>query len=745
MKIFIGCVAALAIVAVLALVAVRLVSGQSLHLRSAVTLAVDHVASMVKAAADSQRVRTYSQGNHTNVVFLHHSVGNNLLEQGNLRQQMTAAGFSLWDHDYNGYGLTRPDGQPAGYSYNVPGDNTDPDGLAGIFKQPVLPLPLNTFSGLLQHEVIVFKSCFPASQIESDEELEQYKAYYLAMRDVMDQHPDKAFILLTTPPLNPVETNAENGARSRALADWLTSDAFRGGRPNLFVFDLFNQLAQSDPSSPEYNMLRADYRDSTDSHPNQRANETISPILADFIADSVESFRAGRGSAGSLPPLSSKAVYRPAGAAASFTPGTAPAAPAATDWPQVQNTPQRTGYSPEVLGTTFRVKWTHPFQPERVYPQVQAIVYAGKVYVGTANGNLYALNIETGAQAWKFAAGAPILNSVAASDGKVFFGAMDGAVYALNAANGALVWKNQVSTRLGISTAPVLADNKVMLGGRNGIFYALNPATGSIVWQHNVGAPILQTAAWNDGRAYFGAMDMHVYAIHTSNGARAWRSAKIPGMAFKDYWPVVHRGKVYVIPMSRTGLGVTDWTQVLNQAAQQAVLADYAAHPENYEKAMVALNEATGVEAPAVIYYPYQSMHGATAPPCVDRDGMFIVPALSPASEYRTGWGRLNVDSRILVELLSDGTQAGFGAGDETFNVTCTANLVLTLHTEEGNAHYTGAFNLATRTWTHIAAGYRNGQFSTNTQGGGGNPGSVADGVVYHISYHELIARSTTP
>jgi hypothetical protein len=74
---------------------------------------------------------------------------------------------------------------------------------------------------------------------------------------------------------------------------------------------------------------------------------------------------------------------------------------------------------------------------------------------------------------------------------------------------------------------------------------------------------------------------------------------------------------------------------------------------------------------------------------------------------------------------------------------TCTANLVLVFHTQEENANYTGAFNLNTRQWTHIPAGETNRQMSNNTQGGGGNPASVANGWVYHISFYELIARSS--
>lgn len=70
-----------------------------------------------------------------NVLFIHHSTGHNLIVQGKVREQLTAAGYAFWDHDYNPTGLTRPDGTRTGYSYNIPRDNTDPDGLAELFSQ----------------------------------------------------------------------------------------------------------------------------------------------------------------------------------------------------------------------------------------------------------------------------------------------------------------------------------------------------------------------------------------------------------------------------------------------------------------------------------------------------------------------------------------------------------------------------------------------------------------------------------
>ncbi|MBC7249838.1 MAG: hypothetical protein H5T62_06080 [Anaerolineae bacterium] len=253
----------------------------------------------VKALLD--RTPAQHRGDFTNVIFLHHSTGRNLINQGRVRQRLTAAGFQFWDHDYNWEGLIRPDGTRTGYSYGIPDDNTDPDGLARLFAQRVYPWPLNAFSGLMQHEVIAFKSCFPASNITSEEQLEQYKTWYLGMREVMDRYPDHIFIVISPPPLNPATTTPEVAARARAFADWLESDEFLAGHPNVFTFDFFDLLAEEDPSAPDFNMLRAEYRDGEDSHPNELANQTIGPLFADFIVEAVQTYRASLVGGGGTP------------------------------------------------------------------------------------------------------------------------------------------------------------------------------------------------------------------------------------------------------------------------------------------------------------------------------------------------------------------------------------------------------------------------------------------------------------
>lgn len=108
----------------------------------------------------------------------------------------------------------------------------------------------------------------------------------------MDKHRDKAFVVVTQPPLVPRATNREIAARARAFANWLKSPEYVNGHPNIFVFDLFQLLAEDDPLCPEANMLRAAYRgsDPEDSHPNERANQTVAPQLADFFDRAAKSY-----------------------------------------------------------------------------------------------------------------------------------------------------------------------------------------------------------------------------------------------------------------------------------------------------------------------------------------------------------------------------------------------------------------------------------------------------------------------
>ncbi len=252
------------------------------------------------------------QGDNLRIIFLHHSTGRNLIRHGGVRDliakrsEREGTNYEFWDHDYNEIGLTGPSGERMDVSFDVPDDNTDPDGLDRLFSQPVHDPPDNALSRLLGFDVIIFKSCFPVSAIRSQSQLEQYQLHYRSIRKTMSEHPGNLFIVVTPPPLvaRPFNqtilpssekwTNAADARRAREFSRWLVSQDFLDGLPNVATFDLFDHLAEPDTSRRQPNMLRAEYRSGRfglDAHPNPVANRAIAPILVDTLFESINIFQ----------------------------------------------------------------------------------------------------------------------------------------------------------------------------------------------------------------------------------------------------------------------------------------------------------------------------------------------------------------------------------------------------------------------------------------------------------------------
>jgi outer membrane protein assembly factor BamB len=424
------------------------------------------------------------------------------------------------------------------------------------------------------------------------------------------------------------------------------------------------------------------------------------------------------------------------------------------DWPQLQNGPQRQGSSPEPIDVPLERAWAVGMAPERLHPQAQPVIAGGRLFIGTAMGGFYAFEARTGRKLWSFQAGGPILHTAGVEGGKVFFGCLDGCVYALDVAGGKLAWKFASGLRTGFSTAVLLAEGKVFLANRGGAYYALSQADGKVAWQRDLGVSILMSSAYDDGRVFFGAMDMCVYALDAKTGEVAWKSATLHGAAFKDYWPVAYRGYVLVRPAKVSGHGGGHPVEWLHGPLPEAELAKQGGLVAALEKDASArnlfvLDQKTGQETFVVPHWATNTMNGATAPPCVDGDGLLIVPVT--VHDWRGGWGRLDLAKRRVVEVLCEeelnprGYKAGTGNSDENMTPSAAGRLVFNWHTEEGNAQFTGAWHLDRRRWTHVGSLHAEGYFVSNTQGGGGNPPAVADGLVFHTSWNTLNARTATP
>ena len=166
-------------------------------------------------------------------------------------------------------------------------------------------------------------------------------------------------------------------------------------------------------------------------------------------------------------------------------------------------------------------------------------------YIGSYDGNVYALNAANGAKIWNYDTGVYILSSPAVANGIVYIGTWDNEVYALNAANGAKIWS--YSTGNSVNRSPAVANGVVYVGSYDGNVYALNAATGSKIWSYKASGEVASTPAVANGVVYigsWGSLGGNMYALSASTGSKIWSYTTVGNTSFLS--PAIANGIVYV-------------------------------------------------------------------------------------------------------------------------------------------------------------------------------------------------------
>jgi eukaryotic-like serine/threonine-protein kinase len=188
------------------------------------------------------------------------------------------------------------------------------------------------------------------------------------------------------------------------------------------------------------------------------------------------------------------------------------------------------------------VKWTFHTRGEIISSPA---VSHGTVYVGSTDGNLYAVDTANGALKWKFPTRVRITSSPAISGGRVYFGSYDGNFYALDAANGQPVWMfaTQGEKRFAARhihgtepkaetmpdpfdfylSSPAVSDGTVYFGSGDGNVYALDAATGNLKWKFQTQDVVHASPAVSDGLVLIGSWDSYFYALDAQSGALKWK------------------------------------------------------------------------------------------------------------------------------------------------------------------------------------------------------------------------------
>ena len=160
-----------------------------------------------------------------------------------------------------------------------------------------------------------------------------------------------------------------------------------------------------------------------------------------------------------------------------------------------------------------------------------------RVFVGSADGALYAISAPEGDPLWRFQTLSFVQSSPLydRNENVVYFGSHDGAFYKVDADSGRMIWR--LSTRAEVAREPILSAGLVYFVNANDTLIAADTETGQIRWsQHRTPAMGMEIAGYSgpllhNGLIYMGFSDGTATAFDAISGEERWQAVDLAAEA----------------------------------------------------------------------------------------------------------------------------------------------------------------------------------------------------------------------
>lgn len=151
----------------------------------------------------------------------------------------------------------------------------------------------------------------------------------------------------------------------------------------------------------------------------------------------------------------------------------------------------------------------------------------GVVYAASIDGDIYAINRNSGEVKWEIELEEHITGGVSASRGLVLMGTGEGEVVALSAVDGAERWRTSLTTE--VTSAPVSNGRYVIVNSPDGVVYGLNASDGEKQWQYREVLPALTSQGLAEPvlegpLAIVGFASGKISALRTDVGLPVWEA-----------------------------------------------------------------------------------------------------------------------------------------------------------------------------------------------------------------------------
>lgn len=167
-----------------------------------------------------------------------------------------------------------------------------------------------------------------------------------------------------------------------------------------------------------------------------------------------------------------------------------------------------------IAASNGALSWSAPITVQYSSP---AVGYP-YVYVGGMDGQMHALDLNTGTDVWDYPTGGQILSSPIVYGGNVIFGSSDKNVYCLDSVAKQPRWVYPTDGR--VLSSPFASNQTIYFGSTDYFFYAVNVIDGSLKWKYNTNALIKSSPLVKDNHVYVAGFNKILYDFDTSGSLR---------------------------------------------------------------------------------------------------------------------------------------------------------------------------------------------------------------------------------
>jgi polyvinyl alcohol dehydrogenase (cytochrome) len=195
-----------------------------------------------------------------------------------------------------------------------------------------------------------------------------------------------------------------------------------------------------------------------------------------------------------------------------------------------------------VTAASLSLKWAFEF-PNAIRARSQPTIAYGAVYVGSADGTVYALDLQSGCVRWSFDAGAEVRTAIVVVGGaqpRAYFGDLVGRAYAVDALTGKLAWSSKLDdhSHATVTGSPAFHDGRVYFPISSlevtsaadpayecctfrGSIVAMDSKTGTQLWKaYSIAGPPKETGRTRLGTRVLGPSGAPIWSSPTIDASR---------------------------------------------------------------------------------------------------------------------------------------------------------------------------------------------------------------------------------